>query len=147
MNQSSNYGWMADTARSNAYLNQGSQLNNSAIQTGQTTAQLQSSLMQGLNSTYNAQANNATQLYNSAQNRSLTQNLAQQAQNNWNKANDTNQNLAYATLGTNLARTGWDAYRYYNQPSSNLSNLSNISSYSPAVSYYPDASMAWTYLD
>ena len=111
------YGWLGAQAIGNARFGAGSQMGAGAIQTGQTLAGLQSNLASGIGSSYNAQMNTGANLYNAAQNRNLTQNLANQAQNNWNTYNSTGQTLGYATLGAGLARSGIDAYRYYNQPS------------------------------
>jgi hypothetical protein len=111
------YGWLADQATANAKFGASSQMGQGAIQTGQTMAGLQSSLSSGIGSTYNAAANTAAGLYNASAQRSLTQSLANQGQANYAAANSTNQNLGYATLASGLARSGLDAYRYYNQPS------------------------------
>ena len=107
--------WLGTQATANAKFGAASQMGQGAIQTGQTLAGIQSSVASGIGSTYNAAANNASTLWNAQQNRNQIQSLANQYQSNWNTGNQTNQALGYATLGSGLARTGLDAYRYYNQ--------------------------------
>lgn len=118
-----NYAWLGTQAISNAKLGVSTTAANNAIQTGQTIAALQSNLGNNITSTYNAQANNATNLYNATQNRLLTSTLANQYQQNYNNANNANQNLAWASLATNLGRSAFDAYRYYNQPAAQTYTL------------------------
>ena len=76
----------------------------------------------------------------------MTTTLANQAQSNYANANQANLGLGIANLATGLGRSAFDAYRYYNQPTS--TPYTGVSgSIAPATSYYPDASMNWTYLD
>jgi hypothetical protein len=111
------YAWKGAQGMANARIGQGNQLGTGAIQTGQTLAGLQSNLASGIGSAYNAQGNQMASLYNNAANNATTMAGINAGQSNWNTANTTNQWAAGAATAAGVGRNLWDAYRYYNSPS------------------------------
>ena len=100
------YGWKADVGTANARIGQGTQSGAGAVQSGNAIASLYGVTGSGIGQQYNAASNQLLGLYG-----------IQQGQQNYNNANQANLYGAGINAATGIARTGLDAYRYWNRPS------------------------------
>jgi hypothetical protein len=116
------YAYKAATGMANARIGQGNQLGQGAIQTGNTIAGLMSSAGSGIGASYNAQGNQAVSSLNNANTTALGYAGLAAGQQNYSDANATNLTLGGLTAASGIARSGIDAYRYYNKPSTSVDN-------------------------